>query len=326
MDRTERFYKIQAMLMAKPSVTMKQMLEALEVSRATLNRDLAYMRDRLGVPFAWDASLRGYALTRQQSADKTFELPGVWFNQQEIHSLLSMIELISKLESGGLLQTQVAPFKARLESMLEDGTGDSKEAMNRIRILPMAQRQVSSEYFQLITHALVQRKRLDVQHFARQTGKATERQLSPQRLVYYRDNWYLDAYCHLREDLRSFSLDVLSNVMLVDLDAHVVDEAQLRETFETSYGIFTGKNRQVARLKFTPFRAQWVAREIWHPEQIGQVHADSSYTLEVPYGEDWELIQDIMRQGSDVEVLGPPALKNKVKETLQKMLALYMNA
>ncbi|MDO9023125.1 WYL domain-containing protein [Zwartia sp.] len=323
MDRTERFYKIQALLMAKPCVTMRQMQDALEVSRATLNRDLAYMRDRLGIPFAWDPSLRGYALTRQQSTDKTFELPGIWFNQQEIHSLLSIIELISKLESGGLLQTQVAPIKARLESMLDNGVGDSREALNRIRIIPMAQRQVSSEYFQLITHALVQRKRLAVHHFARQTGQSTERQLSPQRLVYYRDNWYLDAFCHLRMDLRSFSLDALSQVSFVDQDAQAVEEAQLRETFETSYGIFTGKNRQVAKLKFTPFRAQWVAREIWHPEQVGQVHADSSYTLEVPYGEDWELIQDILRQGPDVEVLGPLALKQKVKETLQKMVALY---
>lgn len=323
MDRTERFYKIQALLMAKPCVTMRQMQDALEVSRATLNRDLAYMRDRLGIPFAWDPSLRGYALTRQQSTDKTFELPGIWFNQQEIHSLLSIIELISKLESGGLLQTQVAPIKARLESMLDNGVGDSREALNRIRIIPMAQRQVSSEYFQLITHALVQRKRLAVHHFARQTGQSTERQLSPQRLVYYRDNWYLDAYCHLRKDLRSFSLDALSQVSFVDQEAQAVEEAQLRETFETSYGIFTGKNRQVAKLKFTPFRAQWVAREIWHPEQVGKVHADSSYTLEVPYGEDWELIQDILRQGPDVEVLGPLALKQKVKETLQKMVALY---
>jgi predicted DNA-binding transcriptional regulator YafY len=56
---------------------------------------------------------------------------------------------------------------------------------------------------------------------------------------------------------------------------------------------------------------------------VGQVHADGSYTLEVPYGEDWELIQDILRQGEDVQVLGPVSLKNKVKETVQKMLQLY---
>ena len=323
MDRTERFYKIQAMLMAKPSVTMKQMQDALEVSRATLNRDLAYMRDRLNIPFAWNPTLRGYALTRQQSSDKTFELPGVWFNQQEIYALLTMIELISKLEPGGLLLPHVTPFKDRLVGLLDEGIGSSKEVMSRIRILPMAQRQVSGEYFQIIAHALVQRQRLEIKHFARQTGQDTERQISPQRLVYYRDNWYLDAYCHLREGLRSFALDAINGVQLKEKPAKGVAEAELHEMFETSYGIFTGKNTQVAKLKFTPFRAQWVAREVWHPEQVGQVHADGSYTLEVPYGEDWELIQDILRQGNDVQVLEPVSLKKKVKETVQKMLQLY---
>lgn len=323
MDRTERFYKIQAMLMAKPSVTMKQMQDTLEVSRATLNRDLAYMRDRLNIPFAWNPTLRGYALTRRQSSDKTFELPGVWFNQQEIYSLLTMIELISKLEPGGLLLPHLTPFKNRLEGLLDEGIGNSKEVMSRIRILPMAQRQVSGENFQIITHALVQRQRLEIKHFARQTGQDTERQISPQRLVYYRDNWYLDAYCHLREGLRSFALDAINGVQLKEKPAKGVAEAELYEMFETSYGIFTGKNTQVAKLKFTPFRAQWVAREVWHPEQVGQVHADGSYTLEVPYGEDWELIQDILRQGEDVQVLGPQSLKKKVKETVQKMLQLY---
>ena len=126
MDRTERFYKIQTMLMAQPSVTMRQMLETLEVSRATLNRDLAYMRDRLGIPFAWDSNLRGYALTQQPSHSRTFELPGVWFSEQEIHSVLTMLEMISKLEPGGLLAPHVLPFKSRLEGLLNEGTGSAK--------------------------------------------------------------------------------------------------------------------------------------------------------------------------------------------------------
>jgi predicted DNA-binding transcriptional regulator YafY len=147
--------------------------------------------------------------------------------------------------------------------------------------------------------------------------------VSPQRLVYYRDNWYVDAYCHLREGLRSFALDALIGVQLVDRVAKNVPEAELREMFETSYGIFSGKNRQVAKLRFTPFRAQWVAREVWHPEQVGEVHADGSYTLEVPYSDERELIGDILRIGSDVKVMSPVTLVKQVKEAIQKMLKQY---
>jgi predicted DNA-binding transcriptional regulator YafY len=323
MSETDRLYRYKTLLSHRRAMTADELMAAQEISLATFKRDIEYMRDRLNIPFAWDATLRGYAMTRQPTDGKTFELPGVWFNQQEIHSLLTMIELISKLEPGGLLLPHVAPFKARLEGLLDEGIGSSKEAMNRIRILPMAQRQVSGDYFQMIAHALVQRKRLDIKHFARQTGQTTERQVSPQRLVYYRDNWYMDAYCHLREGLRSFALDALSGVQLVDKAAKNVPEAELREMFETSYGIFSGKNRQVAKLKFTPFRAQWVAREVWHPEQVGEVHADGSYTLEVPYSDERELIGDILRIGSDVKVIAPASLIKQIKEASQKIQQQY---
>jgi predicted DNA-binding transcriptional regulator YafY len=324
MDRTERFYKIQAMLMARPSVTMQELRTILEVSRPTLNRDLAYMRDRLGIPFEYVPALRGYAMTRQPSETRSFELPGVWFNQQELYSLLAMIELISKLEPGGLLLSYVSPFKSRLEALLDDGTGDAKAVKSRIKIVPIAHRQVSSEYFQVIARALMQYKRLGIAHFARQTGRSTERLVSPQRLVYYRDNWYLDAYCHLRKSLRSFSLDSITSLHLMDQPAQVVSDSDLHEIFESSYGIFTGKNQHVAKLKFTAFRAQWVSRELWHPEQVGRVHADGSYTLELPYKEDCELIQDILAQGADVQVLSPINLKKKVSETIKKMMSLYL--
>jgi predicted DNA-binding transcriptional regulator YafY len=124
--------------------------------------------------------------------------------------------------------------------------------------------------------------------------------------------------------LRSFAVDAINGVQLLEQPAKDVSESDLREMFETSYGIFNGKNRQIAKLKFTHFRAQWVAREIWHPDQVGEVHPDGSYTLEVPYGEDWELIQDILRQGADVEVLGPEVLRKKVRDTVKQMLGTYL--
>lgn len=323
MDRTERFYKIQTMLMAQASVTMKQMQDMLEVSRATLNRDLAYMRDRLGIPFAWDPNLRGYALTQQPAQARTFELPGVWFSEQEIHSVLTMLEMISKLEPGGLLAPHLQPFKSRLEGLLNEGTGSAQEAAARIRIIPIAQRKVSGEYFQVLAQAMLNRKRIKIAYYSRQVGSTTEREVSPQHLVYYRDNWYLDAYCHLREGLRSFAVDAIKVVELLEEAAIDIDTDTLREIFESSYGIFNGKQRQVARLKFTPFRAQWVANEVWHPDQVSTLLPDGSYQLEVPYGEDWELVQDVLRQGSDVEVLSPSSLRQKVRETLEKMMALY---
>ena len=64
MDRTERFYKIDQLLNDRRSVPMNTLIEELGISRATVKRDIEYMRDRLNAPVVWDRSLRGYCFDK----------------------------------------------------------------------------------------------------------------------------------------------------------------------------------------------------------------------------------------------------------------------
>ena len=321
MDRTERFYKIQALLKRPRGTTMRELQDALDVSRSTLCRDLDYLRDSLGVPITWHPKLQVYRI--DGAASDKHELPGVWFSEREIHALLGMMELINQLEPAGLLAPRIMPLKERLNKLLEEGTGSAKEAVKRIRILPMAQRPVEIELFQTLVDALIHRKRLKIRHLGRRTGQITERDVSPQRLIYYRDNWYLDAFCHLRDDLRSFALDVIEKAEHSEKPAVSVDDQTLKAFFEDGYGIFNGKPDKVAQLKFTHFRAQWVAREIWHPEQTGKYLPDGSYQLEIPYRIDTELLREILKEGPEVMVIGPASLRGKVEELANQMVGIY---
>jgi predicted DNA-binding transcriptional regulator YafY len=323
MDRTERFYKIQDLLKQHKKLTMKQLQDSLGISRATACRDLDYLRDRLGVPIVWDPKTKTYVLESLGDSTERHELPGVWFSESEIHGLLSMIELIHQMQAGGHLAERMTPLKQRLEILLEQGTGSASEILKRIRILPMARRPVLDEHFQWLADSLVKRQRVRIRHLSRKRGEVIERDVSPQRLVYYRDNWYLDAYCHLRDDLRSFALDAMEQISLLDKPALSVPEKALAEYYEQSYGIFNGEAKNTARLKFSPFRAQWVAKEIWHPQQRGRFEPDGYYILEVPYGNDTELLMDIMQQGPEVEVLAPKILRDRVAQSIAATHNLY---
>ncbi|MGB5440646.1 MAG: WYL domain-containing protein, partial [Gammaproteobacteria bacterium] len=241
---------------------------------------------------------------------------------QEIFALLTMYQLLSNL-GNGLITPHIRPLLARLNALLGSQDDSAEEIRKRIRILHMAARTERPEHFETAATATIRRRRLQIAYHARSSDEATEREVSPQRLVHYRDNWYLDGWCHLRHGLRSFSVDAIKTAELLDRRAKHITEKDLNEVLESSYGIFSGKADKRARLRFTPKQARWVASEQWHPQQASSFAKDGSYLLEFPYSNDGELIMDILKYGADVEVLGPAALRRKVKARLEAAAKHY---
>ncbi len=323
MNRLERFYRIDQLLVEMTVVPRDRFLSELEVSPATFKRDLEYMRDRFNAPVIWDADVRGYRYEKSATTTGRVELPGLWFSEQEVYALITMQQLLENVGQGSLIGQHIEPFRARLDAMLGEGDSSAKDIRQRIKLIAMASRKQSPAHFSEIGAALFKRKRIEVRYHSRGKDEVTVRELSPQRLVHYRDNWYLDAWCHLRNDLRGFSLDGMQSVRLLQTKAHDVPMKSLDQFLASSYGIFAGGARHRAQLRFTAERARWVASETWHPEQHGTFDDDGSYLLEFPYSDDRELLLDILRHGAGVEVLAPAALREKVKREHAAAAALY---
>lgn len=322
MDRTERFYKIHGLLSRRKVVSRDAFLEELGVSRATFKRDLEYLRDRMSMPVVWDRERGGYRLDEEASSAHIFQLPGLWFSPEEIHALLTMEHLLERLQPG-LLGPQVRPLRNRIRRILDTGDFAAGEVSRRIRILQIGVRPVEPENFQAISSALLSRRRLSIEHYQRGRNETLTRDISPQRLVYYRDNWYLDAWCHLRQALRTFSVDAISQATVLRKRAREIKDATLDEQLGAGFGIFSGKKTQTAVLRFSPMRARWVSRETWHSAQDGDFELDGAYMLRVPYSDPRELVMDILKYGSDVEVLAPATLRELVSRQLAEAAALY---
>lgn len=319
MDRTERFYRIDRMLSAGKPVARREFLDKLEVSPATFKRDVEYLRDRFNAPIEWNREAGGYEY-RTKPGTTTFQLPGLWFNPSEIEALLTMHAMLDELQPG-LLGQHVAPLRARLEALLEQGKVEASEVRKRVRMLPQAMRSMASGVFETVAAGTLKRRRVEIRYAARSTGETTDRAISPQRLVHYRDNWYVDAWCHLRNGLRKFAIDAIVEARLTDDKAKPVDLREVEREFNTGYGIFAGTKVDWAKLRFAPSRARWIAQERWHPEQRGRAEPDGSYVLEVPYTDPRELMMDILKYGADVKVLAPPALVGIVRDEIRKMAA-----
>jgi len=322
MERTDRFYQILQLLEARRVVPKDVFLDELEVSLATFKRDLAYLRDRLNAPIEFDNNAGGYRLTEPAPGRPRFQMPGLWFNADEAHGLLTAYYLLDHIQPG-LLSPHIEPLLKRIRATLGSDDHSWEEVSQRIRVLPQASRAMDTKYFELISTGVVMRKRLNISHYHRGRDKHTAREISPQRLIHYRDNWYLDAWCHDRDALRSFAVDSIEAVELLDKETKSISNEALDAEFAGGYGIFSGKATQIATLKFSPTAARWVANETWHPEQKGDFDEEGFYILELPYSHLRELMMDILRHGREVEVLAPKELKDHVRDELDAARANY---
>jgi len=315
----DRLYRYKSLLMSRHAVPTQELMDALGISVATLKRDIATLRERLNIPVVYDRLAGGYTLAAGHGRK---ELPGLWLSSSELVALATLQHLLSDFVPG-VLSDKLLPLKERLAQLLHDVDLDAAGLAQRIQIVHAGQRKLPPTAFETVAAATLTRRRLRLQHFNRETGHTVERTVSPQQLVHYRDNWYLDAWCHLREAFRSFSVDALHSSDVLDEPALDMDADALSQATKGSYGIFSGGARHTAHLKFSPQRARWVSHEVWHPDQIGHWQADGSYRLELPYGDDRELIADILRHGPECEVLAPAPLRDKVVATLKQTLRTY---
>lgn len=300
----------------RTAVSKDYLLERLApCSPSTLKRIFRVLRDEYNAPLEYFPEFKGYQYT-----DESFELnlPGIYHSPDTILALISSQKMLEQMQLD-LLDTHLKNLKEELANYLKRKKIQSNQ-LHRIRILPINARISNTLHFQQIASALLQRYLLTITYHARGDDLTTTRVISPQRLAHYKDNWYLDAWCHLRNQMRTFALDRIRKLetsidQCMDIPEHTLDKY-----LASSYGIFAGDALNKAILVFSQTRARWVADETWHPQQVGQWLPNGQYKLEIPYSDQRELLMDIMRHLPEVEVIYPLELKQTLIQHLEQSL------
>lgn len=307
---------------ARYPLTNKQLQEKLDRSEASIERYISELRNTYSLKVRYDREYNGYKL--ENNIDDDIELPSHLFTTQEINALLLIEQIINDLEPG-FLEEDTRAVKQHLANIRNKFTGNKKIDSQRIRMINIGKRQGNIKHLSHITQAVLQGKKIIISYSPRTQNRIepNKRLLSPQRLTHYRDNWYLDAWCHQRNALRTFALERITELQLQNKACKAISYKTLDDYYMPTFGIFGGPVKDIAILKFTPHRAQWVSEELWHPKQKGKWLKDGSYQLKIPYGSDIELLSDILKYGDQVEVIAPLSLRNKVIQQLKQLTKIY---
>lgn len=319
MTPYDRIYRLHNLLKHKRRRRLDELMDALECSRATVMRAIGFMRTRLRAPIEYGHADNVYFYDLRDN--HPFELPGLWLTGREIASLATLDALVEQLEPG-LLRESLRMVRARAAELGSAGGLDCSRLAERVKLLPMANRRVAPALFSTIAEALLRKQSISHTYDGGSEPGAC-RTVSPQQIVHYRDNWYMDGWCHGRGGLRTYALCGIAGCRLDSTPYKRAPKKLLEEHFVHSYGLFAGPATTTAIIRFHDIAARYVSREQWHPKQKGAWLDDSTYELHIPIGDTREIQGDILRWGEMAEVVSPQEMRETVAKRLKMACLRY---
>lgn len=294
-----------------------KLAERFEIAIKSAQRSIDHFRDRLQAPLEYDQSQKGYFYS-----DLTFQLPIIRISEEELLALLISRKLITEA-SAGSLGDELGHISQRLGSLLAANLPGRARPEDAFSFRWKTINPTDPQTFKIVTSALLSGKLLTFCYYSPTSSTCTMRTAEPHHMVNYMGNWHLVAYCHLRNDWRDFVLGRMTLCSVEGQTFQARDQSEWQPYLHNTFGIFQNRQKFNVVLRFTPERARWIKGEMWHEAQTEEVQEDGSLILTVPASHDQEIMMEILKHGSHVEVLEPNWLRDKIIEDIRSTTMIY---
>lgn len=291
--------------------------EHFEIAPKTAQRSIDHFRDRLQAPLEYNPSRKGYFYT-----DPAFQLPIIRISEEELLALLISRKLITEASAGSLAD-ELESVSRRLGSLLAANLPGRAKPEDAFSFRWKNINPTDPLTFKVVTSALLQGKLLSFCYYSPISGACTMRTAEPHHMVNYMGNWHLIAFCHLRNGWRDFMLGRMSLCQVNGAQFPIRQASDWQPFLRDTFGIFQNRQSFDVVLRFTPERSRWVRGEVWHEAQREEIQDDGSLVLTIPASHEVEIMMEILKHGSHVEVLEPGWLREKVVREISLMVEKY---
>lgn len=292
--------------------------EQFEIAPKTAQRSIDHFRDRLLAPLEYDQSHKGYYYT-----DPTFQLPIIRISEEELLALLISRKLITEASAGSLAD-ELGSVSKRLSSLLAANLPGRARPEDAFSFRWKNISPTDPQTFKIVTSAVLQGKLLSFCYYSPSSSNCTMRTVEPHHMVNYMGNWHLIAFCQLRDDWRDFVLGRMTLCSVEGTAFQIREKEEWQPYLQNTFGIFQNKQSFNVVLKFTPERSRWIKGEIWHEAQTETVQDDGSLVRTIPASHEAEIMMEILKHGSQVEVLEPAWLKERVINEMTNAVKKYI--
>ncbi len=314
----ERYLWLHHQIKSNKYPNTKTLAEQFGVTRKTAQRNIEFMSVRLKAPVIYVPGKRGYTYE-----DNTWEIPGLWLQEDELISLVLSYRLAAAVPDSGVKQS-LHTILNQVISSHSSSDFSIDELIDRISVKNIAYARTNESIFHRLLEALLRSRPIRIEYYSPHNDQSTIRDILPLHLLNYMGTWHIIAYCNVKKELRDFVLSRIKSIAACEfkISAHT-SAVKVKDYIRETFGIFRGEKTINVCLCFAAGIAPWIAEQSWHPAQKTHTEKDGRLCLTIPVTDFREIKREILKYGAQVEVLYPGKLREEVKKEIGKMNKIY---
>jgi proteasome accessory factor B len=310
--------RIHAQLKAGEYPNCRKIAEEIEVSTKTIQRDIDFMRDRLGLPIEYDPLRVGFYYSEAVTS-----FPSIEVSEGEVAALFVAQKALAQYKGTPFERPLRSAFRKIADSLKERVSFSWSELEDAISFHSAGASVADLELFEAVSQAVLRSVELEFEYRKLQSKGYEPRRVRPLHIASLENQWYVFAEDLDRKNLRTFALPRMRNVDLTNTKFRRPKDFSITKVLSGSFGVFEGGKKHRIRLKFDPFAARLVSERSWHESQRIRESADGSLVLELDLGGLEEIERWVLSWGSHLRVLGPKQLIDRVQGEARAIAALY---
>ena len=314
----ERMLRIHQAIQAGRYPNASTLAHEIEVSPKSIQRDLDFMRDRLNLPLAYDASRFGFHYTEEVKA-----FPSMHITEGELVALVVAEKALQQYRGTSFEKPLLSAIRKMEQSLPDTISVDLAEVDQTISFRTRAEPILDLQTFDTLAKAAAHRQQLEITYRKPGQRQAERRVIDPYHLANINGEWFLFAHDHLRHDLRTF---VPARIQAIKRTGKTFPRPQkfsLEKRLRGSFGVRSGQGNYDIVLRFNARAADYVREKKWHESQHLRDLGAGGVELTLRLSGLEEVTRWVLNWGGDARVVKPRELAQAVARSARAILTAH---
>jgi proteasome accessory factor B len=311
----QRMLKIHQALRSRKFPNAADLAKELEVSSKSIHRDLEFMRDRLGLPVEYNGSRFGYYYSEKVNAFPTFQI-----TEGELLALVVAEKALQQYRGTNFEKPLLSAIKKMEQSLPETISMNLTEIDRTISFRTRAEPMLNLEIFDALAKATAAREQLELTYRKPGHQQTEKRVIDPYHLANINGEWFLFAFDHLRQDIRTFVPARIKSIKKTGKTFLRSRKFSLEQRLQGSFGVHSGKGQHEVVIRFDRSVADYIREKKWHDSQELRDLKNEDVELRLKLSGLEEVERWVLSWGGNARVVKPAELARNVRAAARKML------